>query len=174
MANKNLSTYDPQKSVLVIRGKNNIPHVVGGYQEGSQISMMRKVDTFTDYTGLDDTPSRVRNNSTTMDFTVHLAQTSSTNDILQALYNADVAEGGSAGVFQLDFYDNEGRTSVNARQAYIRKIPDASRTNTISPQDWIICAVNTDYQLGGNSVLTPDEVSFLESLGVTVNDKWKP
>jgi hypothetical protein len=174
MSNQNIATYSPLSIKIILSIPSiGFTHTLGGFQEGTMITMARKVDTYTDYTGVDNTPSRVHNASTSMDVTCHLAQGSSSNDVLTALYSRDIATLGKTGLFQIQCVDSSGRSVLTATQAYIRKVPDSALTNNISPRDWIIHAVNTDYVLGGNSNFTQDEITALSKLGVTVDEtKW--
>lgn len=175
MADTRLKTFSPQTlSIVISQQSTGITHVLSGFVENSMVSVAREMDAFTPYTGADNTPSRVFNPNSSVAITVSLAQTSNSNAVLSWLYTNDINQLNDAGLFSITIKDTSGQTLIYAEEAYISKLPDASFTTSIENRDWVITAVRSDYFLGGNSKLSPEDVATIESLGGNVAPEWLP
>lgn len=175
MADNLLKTFSPQAlSCVISQASTGITHILSGFAEDSIVSIARAVDTFTSYVGADNTPSRVHNPNTAVAITVMLAQTSNSNTILSQLYLNDIASLNSDGLFSFTIKDTSGQTLIFADEAYISKVPDGDWGTSINTREWVITAVRSDYFLGGNSKLSPEDAATLAALGGVVAPEWLP
>lgn len=172
MASKYTSTFSPQ-DVTVVISLGTFSHIVSGFSEDSIVSVERNSDTYSLYTGADDTNTRIYQANTSAMITLPLQQTSNSNDILSQLYLNDKAARDSTGIFSITVKDNSGRSLFFAEEAFIAVVPNASFGNTMQLREWQIQAVRLDATFGGNAKFTPEDTASLEQLGGTVEDKWK-
>lgn len=135
-------TYDP-KLVLLTLGEI----LISGYADGSMIEVARDGDSFTKYVGTDGEVCRVRNRNRSGSVTVHLAQTSLSNDALSALLAADELAG--TGVRPLQLVDMSGTTIIGADRAWIRKPADSPFGKDIQDRTWVIDCGHLQPLVGG-------------------------
>lgn len=166
-----LATFAPNDVTIVITQESTgISHIIGGFSEDAIISVDRNADTFTLYTGADDSNTRVYNANTAGTLTISLQQTSASNDVLTALYIQDKTN--RNGLFAIQVKDNSGRSSFFAEEAYIGVVPNSAYANSMQTRDWVIHAPRLESLLGGNSALSPEDAATLEQLGVNVAPRW--
>lgn len=172
MASTNrLATYAPnQVTVVLTQLSTGAAHIVGQYSEDSIVTVDRNADTFTLYTGADDSNTRIYNANTAGTITLSLQQTSTSNDVLMGLYEQDRVS--RDGLFSIQVIDNSGRSYFFAEEAYVGVVPSASFSNTMNTRDWVIHAPKMESRIGGNNVISPEDAATLEQLGVTVPSKW--
>src|SRR5574338_467016 len=111
MASTNrLATFAPNDVTIVLTHESSgMSHIVGGFAEDAIVTVDRNAETFTLYTGADDTNTRIYNANTAGTMTLSLQQTSASNDILMALYEQDRAS--RNGLFSISVRDNSGRSN---------------------------------------------------------------
>ena len=172
MASKYTSTFSPQ-DVTVVISQGTFSHIVSGFSEDSIVTVERNSDTYSLYTGADDTNSRIYQADTSAMIMLPLQQTSNSNDILSQLYLNDKANRDSSGLFAITIKDNSGRSLFFAEEAFISVVPDASFGNTMQLREWSIQAVRLDATFGGNANFTPEDAESFEQLGGVVEDKWR-
>lgn len=172
MASKYTSTFSPQ-DVTVVLSQGNFSHIVSGFSEDSIVTVERNSDTYSLYTGADDTNSRIYQANTSAMITLPLQQTSNSNDILSQLYTNDRLSRDSSGMFSITIKDNSGRSLFFAEEAFIGRVPDASFGNTMQLREWQLQAVRMDAVFGGNANFTAEDAASFEQLGGTVEDKWR-
>ena len=172
MASTYTATFSPQDVTIVI-SQGAFSHIVSGFSEDSIVSVERNSDTFSLYTGADDTNSRIYQPNTTAMVTLPLQQTSNSNDILSQLYLNDAASRDSSGIFSLTVKDNSGRSIFFAEEAFIAVVPNASFGNTMQLREWQLQAVRLNAVFGGNAKFSPEDATSFEQLGGTVEDKWR-
>lgn len=166
-----LATFAPNDVTIVITQESTgMSHIVGGFSEDAIITIDRNADTFTLYTGADDTNTRIYNANTAGTMTLSLQQTSASNDILTALYLQD--RDSRNGLFAIQVKDNSGRSNFFAEEAYIGVVPNAAYSNSMQTREWVIHAPRMESIQGGNSVVSPEDAAALEQLGVTVAPRW--
>jgi hypothetical protein len=172
MASTYTSTFSPQ-DVTVVISQGAFSHIVSGFSEESIVTIERNSETFTLYTGADDTNSRIYQPNTSAMITLPLQQTSNSNDILSQLYANDKASRDSSGLFSITVKDNSGRSLFFAEEAFLGKVPNASFGNTMQLREWDIQAVRLDVIFGGNANFTPEDADSFEQLGGVVESKWR-
>lgn len=173
MATQRASTYAPnQITVVISQESSGIAHIVSGYSEDSIVSIERNAETFTMYTGADNTSTRVYNANTSATITLSLQQTSASNDILSLLYEADAASLNSDTMFSIQVKDNSGRSNYFSDDAYIGVVPNSGFSNSMNTRDWVIHAANMTSYHGGNAKLNPADQDTITALGGSVDARW--
>jgi hypothetical protein len=169
MASNNLATFSPnQVSVVITQG--SLSHEVSGFSSDSIVGVNRSAETFTMYTGADDSATRIYNSNTTGVITIPLQQTSNSNDVLMELYENDRAT--KNGLFEIMVKDLEGRSVYHSREAFISIVPDSQYSNDMSLREWTIQAHKLDYYVGGNSKFDPVDESAMTTLGAEIEARW--
>lgn len=167
------ATYAPGNVTIVITQESSgIAHVVQGFSEDSIVQVERLAETFTMYTGADNTSTRIYNANKSARLTLSLQQTSSSNDVLTALYVSDVENLSSDGMFTIHVKDNSGRSDYFSDEAYIGVVPNSNFNNSMQTRDWVIHAHNLETNIGGNAKVSPDVQATLTTLGVSVDARW--
>jgi hypothetical protein len=173
MAFNRLATFAPNDvTVVLTQQSSGISHILSGFSEDSIVSIERNAETYSLYTGADNTNTRIYNANTSAQITVSLQQTSSSNDVLSQLYINDAASRDSTGLFSISVVDNSGRSSYFAEEAYIAVVPNSQFANSMQTRDWVIHAVRLDTYIGGNSILSAEDQGTLEQLGAVINPRW--
>jgi hypothetical protein len=168
-----IATYAPADVTIVITQESSgIAHVLSGFSEDSIIQIERSAETFTMYTGADNTSTRVYNANTSAKLSISLQQTSASNDVLSAIYHADAASRDSSGLFSIHVKDNSGRSDYFSDDAYIGVVPNSNFNNSLQVRDWVIHAHDLQSILGGNSLISPEDQATLAQLGTVVDTRW--
>jgi hypothetical protein len=174
MTAQHLSTFAPADVTIVIsQSSSGIAHIISGYSQDSIVQVERSAETYTMYTGADNTSTRIYNANKSAKLSISLQQTSASNDILTQLYLNDAATRNSTGLFSIQVKDNSGRSNYFSDDAYIAVVPNSNFANSMQVRDWIIQAHNLDSIIGGNAVFTPEDVATLTTLGGTVAARWQ-
>lgn len=173
MSTQRLSTFAPNDvTVIITQSSSGIAHIVSGYSEDSIVNIERTAETYTMYTGADNTSTRIYNANKSATITLSLQQTSASNDILSQLYANDSASRNSSGLFSVQISDASGRSRYFSDDAYIAVVPNSAFANSMQTRDWVLQAHNLDTYIGGNAILSPEDQDVLTSLGGTVDGKW--
>lgn len=173
MATQRLATFAPNDVIITItQASTGIAHVVQGFSEDSIVNIERNAETFTMYTGADNTSTRIYNANKSATLTMSLQQTSASNDILSQLYNNDAASRNSSGLFTISVTDASGRSRYFSDDAYIGVVPNSPFANSMQVRDWVIHAHNMESHIGGNAVLSPEDQDTLSTLGYVADPKW--
>lgn len=139
-----LSTYDP-KQVSVIFG--GVP--LSGFADGTFINVERDNDTFSKTSGSDGIVSRAKSNDRSGTMTITLAQTSPSNDVLEAVALLD--EKTNTGIVPVLVQDKSGRSKHFSALAWIRKSAPAEYSKEISNREWVIDLADYIPFNGGNA-----------------------
>lgn len=173
MTQQRVATFAPADVTIVISQESSgIAHILSGFSEDSIVQIERNAETFTMYTGADNTSTRIYNANTSAKLTISLQQTSASNDILSALYRNDAATRNSSGLFTLQVKDNSGRSNFFSDDAYIGVVPNSSFNNSMQTREWVLHAHNLQSDIGGNAVISPEDQATLAALGVVVDPRW--
>lgn len=168
-----ISTYAPADvTVVITQESSGIAHIVSGFSEDGMVQIERSAETFTMYTGADNTSTRIFNANTSAKITLSLAQTSASNDVLSQIYHNDVASRNSSGLFSVHIKDNSGRSDYFSDDAYIGVVPNSNFTNSMQTRDWVLYAHDLQTILGGNSLVSPEDQATLAQLGNVVDTRW--
>lgn len=173
MATQRASTYAPNNVTIVItQDSSGIAHIISGYSEDSIVSIERSAETFTMYTGADNTMTRIYNANTSAKITLALTQTSASNDILSLLHENDVAALNSDSMFAIQIKDNSGRSNYFSDNAYIGVVPNSAFSNAMNHRDWVIHAADLHTFIGGNAKVVPADQATVQSLGGSLDARW--
>lgn len=173
MATQRLATFAPNDvNVVITQRSSGIAHIVSGYSEDSIVNIERSAETFTMYTGADNTSTRIYNANKSATITLSLQQTSASNDILSLLYANDSASRNSTGLFSLQISDASGRSRYFSDDSYVGVVPNSAFGNSMQTRDWVLHAHNLDTYIGGNAVLSPEDQDVITVLGGSIDAKW--
>lgn len=173
MSTQRLATFAPNDVTVVITQRSSgIAHIVSGYSEDSIVNIERSAETFTMYTGADNTSTRIYNANKSATVTLSLQQTSASNDILSLLYANDSNSRNSSGLFSLQISDSSGRSRYFSDDAYVGVVPNSQFGNSMQVRDWVLHAHNLDTYIGGNAILSPEDQDTIATLGGVVDGKW--
>lgn len=136
-------TYDPKQIVLTIGG---VP--MGGFADGTFISIERTSDTFEKVSGADGVVSRAKLNDYSGSLALTLAQTSPSNDVLSGFAIADEAT--SDGVVPILCKDIGGTTTIFSAKGWVRKPATVELGKAINNREWNLDLADLDIFVGGN------------------------
>ena len=172
MATYNLGNYSPEDVVMII-SNDKFSHTISGLADGTFISYSREVPRASLYTGADLSAARVlrRNKAGTVTLTLH--QAGESNDVLSELARKDEEAHNNDWLFSVNIKDLLGRSVFFAPQAFIGNDPDVTYSTDLETREWTIQVMNVERHFGGNSKLSPDNVSILTDLGYDVEERWK-
>lgn len=171
MASISTNVFSPY-DVTVTLSQDAFSHIVGGYSEDTIIEFERTMDTYELYAGADNTNTFVHKPNDSGKLTIHLQQSSASNDILTALYEKAARSRDITGMFSVTVKDTSGRSVIFSSEAIIGKLPAVSYGNSMQVFQWEILMSHASIQLGGNGKLSPEDVSAYESFGNTLDSKW--
>lgn len=148
-------------------------YVIGGYEEGSDITVNRANPVWT----LKESPdgkfmTRVKNSSKSHTVVFTLMSTSPANDVLGAIAAYDASRNDDAGMFTCTFANKTGRDVFTSNQAFIVTPETHNYGADSTTREWTIHLPNADSTIGGSAKLTQEVVNVLEALGVTVDPRW--
>lgn len=127
-------TYNPKQVSVVFGG---IP--LSGFAEDSLVEAERDKEAYTKQVSADGPVTRTRVVDIAGKVTVHLMQTSASNDYLTSLAILD--EASDAGVRPLTVRDASGRTLISCAAAWVQKLPKTDLTVKAEKRTWILdCA----------------------------------
>lgn len=173
MADLNVGTYSPEDMTVVI-SVNEVTHAVGGWAEGSFLSVERAMASSTMVLGATAAGAcRVFRSNPAATVSMTLTSSSSDNDVLMSIWEKDSETRDNSWLFNMTLLDGTGRSSFHCSQCYIENIPTATFGTETESRTWVIHAMQMKQYVGGNAKLPPDVVATLESLGTTVSDRWK-
>jgi hypothetical protein len=142
-----LKNYDPKAVQIVIAG---IP-IIEGFADGEFIRIERTTELFTTTIGTDGEVVRNRSNDNRALVTLLLLQTSSGNDVLSQLHNADRNRFNGAGVGQFLCVDGNGGSIYQAAECWVRKMPDVAFDREATSREWEIEIATLEDFTGGLS-----------------------
>ena len=169
-----IGNYSPDDFSIVL-SKGDFVHKITGFADGTFISMERLVPTSEPYQGVgDNAMARTKRRINSMNVTVSLHSASPSNYVLQKLQDADAADPMSnEWVFNCTIKDLSGQTVLSTANAIIMAPATAAYSTTIETRDWGIFMFGSNLQIGGNMLMSEQEVSAIEALGYEVDERWK-
>jgi hypothetical protein len=136
-------TYDAAQVVLTVNGV-----AIGGYADGTFISVEREEQSFTKVVGADGTTSRAKSNNRSGSLTVTLKQTSPSNDVLSALLQQD--ELTNDAVVPVLIKDNSGESRLFSATGWVQGLPTVEYAKEISNREWILDLADIEFAVAGN------------------------
>lgn len=139
-----VKTYSPDRVKVTVGA-----HTLTGYADGTFVSVEQLTDGVTSQAGADGEVARAMSADKRCKITLTLQQTSRSNDMLTAMYEADQLSGGDMPV-PLTVRDLRGTTIFAAGAAWIVKKATAEFCKEISEREWTLEADGAQYFVGGN------------------------
>ena len=175
MATSQLASYRASSIVVAIsHPSSGTSHVVGGMSKDSVVSIEYPDATWTEKTLNYGETVRTHSLDNTIRMTIHLDQTSASNDYLSAIAKYDDRDlTGLDGIFTCTFADKSSRTYAYSAQCFVKRPQSYEYGNDTSVRDWTIVLANADQYLGGSGKVDLDLALSLEKLGVDIDDQWK-
>lgn len=143
LPNPTVYTYDPKQLSLICGGK-----IIHGFADGTSIEVERNSQAFNLKIGVDGEGTRAKSNDRSAKITIHLMQSSSSNDDLSAFAAAD--ELSNTGVFPVVAKDGSGRSLFASITAWVQKYPKADFARETSERVWVIETNDMDFLVAGN------------------------
>ena len=170
-----LASYKPSSIVIAItHPESNTSHIVGGLAKDSLVSIEYPEAVWSEKTLNNGETVRTHNKDNTLRMTVHLDQTSASNDYLSAISRFDDKDAsGLGGIFTCTFADKSSRTFAYSAECFVKRPMSYEFGSDTSVRDWVIVLTNADQYLGGSGKIDPDLQASLEMLDVEIDDKWK-
>lgn len=174
MANQ-LASYRPSSIVIAIsHPDSNTNHIIGGLAKDSMVSIEYPEAVWSEKTLNNGETVRTHSKDNTLRLTIHLDQTSASNDYLSAISKFDDKDlSGLDGIFTCTFADKSSRTYAYSAECFVKRPMSYEFGSDTSVRDWVIVLSNADQYLGGSGRIDPDLLSSLDALGITIDDTWK-
>jgi Bacteriophage KPP10, Structural protein ORF10 len=140
-----MKIFDPSQFNIVLGGVT-----MQGFSESAMAKFEFDGESMSDVVGVDGEVSRSQNMDRRAKVTVSLMQTSSTNDLLSAMYLAGRASQNGSDVVAFRMEDLNGRLVIGGAEAWIQDTPKPSYGKSASEYEWVIRVANCDAFFGGN------------------------
>ena len=121
--------------------------IASGFAEGSRVSVAKGSDAVTVTIGSSGEGAFNFSNDESGTITIHLLQTSSTNDFLSSQYELQELNGG--GMMEVMVKDNNGRSLHYAPKARIQKMPDSDYEEEVGDRQWVLVCLKIKDYIGG-------------------------
>ena len=127
-----MNTFDPKKVTVSFAG-----NTINGFVDGTFVTVERETDSFTKTVGAGGEVARnkVSNRSGMITFT--LMQTADANALLSGILR-DAENGDIEGVYNAEVRDNLNGASYVARNAWIKRQPNAEYSTEVGGYEWVI------------------------------------
>lgn len=139
-----VAVYSPQDIYITIAGL----YTVTGYADGTFVKISKDLAPFSTTRGMDGEQSRMYQQDLGFTVEITLAQSSSTNNVFQSLYNIDIAT--QMGKVALYIKDSKGDTTFIATSAWIEQLPDVVFSNNMETRTWRFQCAGCQLSVGGN------------------------
>lgn len=150
-----LSTYSPKDVTVTLAGM----HSVTGYTDGTFVRITKDLKPFSKVRAMDGEQARMYFDDAGYRVELTLAQSSSSNNVLQMIYNIDTVT--HMGKFPLFIKDGRGQTSFLAATAWIEQIPDVTFSTELTDRTWVFGCSDVVLTIGGNGDTSLIEDSLL-------------
>lgn len=174
MANQ-LASYRPSSIVIAItHPRTNASHIIGGLAKDSLVDIEQPEAIWTEKVLNNGETVRTHSKDNTLRLTLHLDQTSASNDFLTALSKYDDKDlTGRDGIFTCTFADKSSRTYVYSAECFVKRPMSYTFGSDTSVRDWVIVLSNADQYLGGSGIVDEELLKSINDLGFDIDDEWK-
>lgn len=138
-------SYNPSEVVVTVGGV-----ILSGFSDGDHVIARRNEDLSSMRAGNDGGVGRAVNPNKSGEFEFKLLQTSSANDALSALVNADDLVNGGSSQFPIAVVDGSGRSLAVATQCWIKTLPEMTMGKEVGERVWVFSAADMKIFFGGN------------------------
>jgi hypothetical protein len=136
--------WDPDQVDCILGG-----FAMSGFADNSMIEFEEEGDRFSEVDGIDGGLTRSKKIVRKGTLTVHLANTSKSNDVLTAIHTTDINAPGGAGVIPGLIRDKNGSTLYALPECWVMGFPKDEFTDKASERAWKVRCVNYIPFLGG-------------------------
>ena len=140
-----MKVFDPSQFNIVFGGVT-----MQGFSESTMAKFEFDSESMSDVAGVDGEVSRSKNMDRRAKLTVSLMQTSDTNDLLSAMYNAQRLATNGDDVAALRVEDLNGRLVISGPESWIMDTPKPSYGKTASEYEWVLRIANAEAFFGGS------------------------
>ena len=170
-----LSSYRPSSVVIAItHPSTNASHIIGGLAKETMVDIEQPDAIWTEKVLNNGETVRTHSKDNTLRMTLHLDQTSASNDFLAALSKFDDKDlTGRNGFFTCTFADKSSRTYAYSAQCFVKRPMSYSYGSDTSVRDWVIVMSNADDYLGGSGMVDAELVQAINELGFDIDEEWK-
>ena len=144
-------TYSPSSVSVSISGIYNLD----GFAPGTFVTIVKDVVATDDIVAIDGEVSRVIRKDNRYTVKVSLAQSSPSNNVLNALYNIDRELG--IGKFPIYISEGTGTSSFLAIEAWVEELPSLIMSDNVEAREWTIKCSSGILNIGGNGSKTDIE-----------------
>ena len=138
-----LFTYIPYDVTVNIAGLFDIE----GWAEGTFIEIEKEVSPYTYQSSMDGETSRTFVKDDNYKVTITLAQSSPSNNLLNAIHSIDVAT--QLGKLPLFIKDGSGSTKFFSPNAWIENVPAVTLSESLEPRKWVFKCTQCTMLVGG-------------------------
>lgn len=170
----NLSSYRPSSIVIAITHPDtNTSHIIGGLTKDSMVSIEYPEASWTEKPLSAGEMVRTHSKDDTLRMTIHLDQTSASNDYLSGIAKYDNKDlTGLGGIFTCTFADKSSRTFAYSSECFLKRPMSYEFGSDTTARDWVIVMTNADQYLGGSGRIDSELLASLSELGVDIDDQW--
>lgn len=170
-----LASYVPSAVVIAISHQpTNTSHIISGFVKDTMVQFEQPSAAWSAKSNSDGSIVRTHSKEGMVNMTVHLDQTSGSNDYLSALADYDEKDlSGLAGIFTCTFADSSSRTYIYSAECFISRPTSYSFGSDTTARDFVITFTKPAQYLGGSGKMDSDLVNNLSAFGVVIDDKWK-
>lgn len=148
-------------------------HVIGGYDDGSEITVSRTDPTWSMKQSPDGRfNTRIKNSVKSHMLTFTLMSTSPSNDVLAAIHDYDARRNDNAALFTCTFASKTGRDVFTSTQAFVVTPENHSYAADGSTREWVIHLPNAEATIGGSASVDQATAKLLSDLGVEIDPRW--
>lgn len=140
-----MKNYDPKLVVVTFAGIQ-----IQGYAAGTFVRVEREVDAYSKEAGSAGDVTRVRSRNRSGSVTVTLQAEAPTNDLLTV--RAKLDELSNAGSGALMVKNINGTTICQAKDAWIRKMPNVEYADAANPREWVLDCAELNMTVGGATI----------------------
>jgi len=147
MAKGELTSYDAAEVTISLAGQP----LDSGLTDGEFLGIEAASEDWQTKVGADGSVVRYKTNDRRATITLTLMQTSSGNDLLSQLREADLTANNGAGVGAFIARDLGGRTVARAQAAWVKKAPKISRGKEAGEVAWELECAALEITVGGST-----------------------
>lgn len=124
---------------------------MSGFADGAMIEFEEDGPRYKVVKGVDGQITRVKINGRVGTLTIHLQNTSKSNDVLSAFHIADLASDGGGGIVPVAVRDRNGVTVLAAKEGFVEGFPKDTMSDKPEDRAWKVILVDYDLFLGGST-----------------------
>jgi hypothetical protein len=137
--------WDPDQVDVIVSG-----FTMSGFADNSMIEFEEDGDRFSEVDGIDGTMTRSKKMVRKATLTIHLQNTSNSNDILTALLETDLSTPGGAGVVAGLIRDKNGATVYAISKMWVMALPKDEMSDKATDRAWKLRCTQYKAFLGGS------------------------